>query len=171
MTDELFKLLRFWQFDEVFGDKEPGVEAGGCVFDHFRTGTCAKEDADGRVVAGGHLGVAVVGDVGVELAEVFVAEFVVFEFYDDVAMEDAVVEDEVGKVVAVVDDDAFLAGFEAEAIAEFEEKFLQVVDERLFKVGFFDGVFCFESEEFKGERVFYDVGRLRVVVLKSSDEF
>ena len=124
MTDELFKLLRFWQFDEVFGDKELGVEAGGCVFDHFRTGTCAKEDADGRVVAGGHLGVAVVGDVGVELAEVFVAEFVVFEFYDDVAMEDAVVEDEVGKVVAVVNDDAFLAGLKTEAIAEFEEEFL-----------------------------------------------
>lgn len=124
MTDELFKLLRFWQFDEVFGDKEPGVEAGGCVFDHFRTGTCAKEDADGRVVAGGHLGVAVVGDVGVELAEVFVAEFVVFEFYDDVAMEDAVVEDEVGKVVAVVNNDAFLAGLKTEAIAEFEEEFL-----------------------------------------------
>lgn len=52
------------------------------------------------------------------------AEFVVFEFYDDVAMEDAMVEDEIGKVVAVVDDDAFLTGFETEAIAEFEEKFL-----------------------------------------------
>ena len=121
---ELVELLGLGQFYEVFGDKELGVEAGGCVFDHFRTGTCAKEDADGRVVAGGHLGVAVVGDVGVELAEVFVAEFVVFEFYDDVAMEDAVVEDEVGKVVAVVNDDAFLAGLKTEAIAEFEEEFL-----------------------------------------------
>ena len=121
---EFGELLGLGQFYEVFGDKELGVEAGGCVFDHFRTGTCAKEDADGRVVAGGHLGVAVVGDVGVELAEVFVAEFVVFEFYDDVAMEDAVVEDEVGKVVAVVNDDAFLAGLKTEAIAEFEEVFL-----------------------------------------------
>ncbi len=121
---EFGELLGLGQFYEVFGDKELGVEAGGCVFDHFRTGTCAKEDADGRVVAGGHLGVAVVGDVGVELAEVFVAEFVVFEFYDDVAMEDAVVEDEVGKVVAVVNDDAFLAGLKTEAIAEFEEEFL-----------------------------------------------
>ncbi len=121
---EFGELLGLGQFYEVFGDKELGVEAGGCVFDHFRTGTCAKEDADGRVVAGGHLGVAVVGDVGVELAEVFVAEFVVFEFYDDVAMEDAVVEDEVGKVVAVVNNDAFLAGLNTEAIAEFEEEFL-----------------------------------------------
>lgn len=121
---EFGELLGLGQFYEVFGDKELGVEAGGCVFDHFRTGTCAKEDADGRVVAGGHLGVAVVGDVGVELAEVFVAEFVVFEFYDDVAMEDAVVEDEVGKVVAIVNDDAFLAGLKTEAIAEFEEEFL-----------------------------------------------
>ncbi len=121
---EFGELLGLGQFYEVFGDKELGVEAGGCVFDHFRTGTCAKEDADGRVVAGGHLGVAVVGDVGVELAEVFVAEFVVFEFYDDVAMEDAVVEDEVGKVVAVVNNDAFLAGLKTEAIAEFEEEFL-----------------------------------------------
>ena len=89
---EFGELLGLGQFYEVFGDKELGVEAGGCVFDHFRTGTCAKEDADGRVVAGGHLGVAVVGD-------------------------------EVGKVVAVVNDDAFLAGLKTEAIAEFEEEF------------------------------------------------
>jgi hypothetical protein len=116
---EFGELLGLGQFNEVFGDKELGVKAGGCVFDHFRAGACAKEDADGRVVAGGHLGVAVVGDIGVELAEVFVAEFVVFEFYDDVAMEDAMVEDEIGKVVTVVDDDAFLASFETEAIAEF----------------------------------------------------
>ena len=103
---EFGELLGLGQFNEVFGDKELGVKAGGCVFDHFRAGACAKEDADGRVVAGGHLGVAVVGDIGVELAEVFVAE-------------DAMVEDEIGKVVTVVDDDAFLASFETEAIAEF----------------------------------------------------
>ena len=53
---EFGELLGLGQFYEVFGDKELGVEAGGCVFDHFRTGTCAKEDADGRVVAGGPSG-------------------------------------------------------------------------------------------------------------------
>ena len=46
-----------------------------------------------------------------------------------------------------------------------------MVDECLFKIGFFDGVFCFESEEFKGKGVFYDVGRLRVFVLKCDNEF
>ena len=47
------------------------------------------------------------------------AEFVVFEFYDDVAIGGCMVEDEIGKVVTVVDDDAFLAGFETEALAQF----------------------------------------------------
>ena len=46
-----------------------------------------------------------------------------------------------------------------------------MVDECLFKTGFFDGVFCFESEKLKSKGVFYDVGRLRVVVLDPSNEF
>lgn len=33
---EFGELLGLGQFYEVFGDKELGVEAGGCVFDHFR---------------------------------------------------------------------------------------------------------------------------------------
>lgn len=76
---EFGELLGLGQFDEVLGDKELGVEAGGCVFDHFGAGACAKEDADGRVVAGGHLGVAVAGDAGVELAEVFADAPVAFD--------------------------------------------------------------------------------------------
>ena len=57
------------------------------------------------------------------------AEFVVFKLYDDVTMEDAVVEYEVGKVVAVVNNDAFLPGLKTKAESEFEKEFLQVVDE------------------------------------------
>ena len=54
----------------------------------------------------------------------FVTEFIVFEFYDNVTMEDAVVEHEIGKIVAVIDNDAFLPGLKTEAIAKFKEKFL-----------------------------------------------
>lgn len=46
-----------------------------------------------------------------------------------------------------------------------------MVDECLFKISFFDGVFCFESEEFKGKGVFYDVGRLRIAVLDPGNKF
>jgi len=60
-----------------------------------------------RLVARGHLVFFVVGDVGVELAEVLVAEGIGLEFHEDVALEHAVVEDEIDEEVFVADEDAF----------------------------------------------------------------
>ena len=38
-----------------------------------------------------------------------------------------------------------------------------MVDERLFEIAFFDGVFSLQTEEFKGEGMFYKVSRLRIL--------
>lgn len=122
--NEFCQLFRLRQFNEIFGNKELCIEIGRSVFDHLWACVCAKQDSDGRIVTGGHLSVAKIGNVSIELAEMFVTEFIVFEFYDNVTMEDAVVEHEIGKIVAVIDNDAFLPGLKTEAIAKFKEKFL-----------------------------------------------
>ncbi len=46
----------------------------------------AEEDADGWLVARGHLVLFVIGDVGIELAEVLVAEGICLELDQDMAL-------------------------------------------------------------------------------------
>ena len=55
----------------------------------------------------------VVGDIGVELAEVLMAESLGFQFHKDMALEYTVIEDEIHEEMFVADEDAFLLGFEA----------------------------------------------------------
>lgn len=119
------------------------------VLHHLLSLACAEEDADWRVVAGAHLVLAVMRDVCVELSEVLVREFLVLQFYDYAAMQDAVIKHEVGIIILVVNDNAFLAGFEAEALAEFEDELLQVTDKRILQVVLVNHVLSLESKKLK----------------------
>ena len=71
---------------------------------------------------------------GVNLARIAMFEGADFEVDEQVAAEEAVVEDEVDVVVLVADGDALLPGLEAEAGAEFEQEGLQVIEESCFEV-------------------------------------
>ena len=62
-------------------------------------------------------------------------ELVEFQVDQDVAAQEAVVEDEVEEVVVVVEGEALLPGLEEEAFAEFEEEVLEMVDDGGFEVG------------------------------------
>lgn len=83
------------------------------------------------------------------LPGVTVLEGAGLEIDEQVAAEDAVVEDEVEVVVLVAHRDAFLAGLEAEAGAEFEKEGLEVVEQRLLQVGFEIMGFLGEPGEFE----------------------
>jgi len=76
---------------------------------------------------------------GLHLARVGSGEFTHFEINQDVAPEQAVVENEVNAIMGVVEGEAFLSCFEAEAAAHFEEKFLEMIDYSLFEIGFYIG--------------------------------
>lgn len=102
------------------------VHAGEGVFYHLLALSSTEQDANGRVVAGAHLVLAVMRNVCVELSEVLMRELLVLQLYDDTAMQNAVVEHKVVIIVLVVNDNALLAGLEAEALAEFEDELLQV---------------------------------------------
>jgi hypothetical protein len=83
---------------------------------------------------------AVVADVGVELAEVFVAEFVDLELYQHVALEHAVVEDEVHEKRLTADEQTLLARLKAEPMAEFQQKGFKLGDQGRFQLGLWQDV-------------------------------
>ena len=127
--------------EELIGDVSEGELDKGFVL------AGAEEDADGWLVAGCHFVLFVVGDVGIELAEVFVAEGLGFQFNEDVALEHAVVKHEIDEEVFASNEDAFLPGFEAEAVTHFQEKLLKAIKQRVFEVGLAHGLLGAEAEE------------------------
>jgi energy-converting hydrogenase Eha subunit G len=76
----------------------------------------------------------VISDVGVELAEVLVLEGIGLEFYEDVALEDAVIEVEIDEEVFIANENALLPGLEADAVAQLEEEILKAVEQGIFEV-------------------------------------
>ena len=132
-----------------FGNEEAVVHVGDGVFDQGVVFLRAEQESHGRIVSIGHHVFAIPGHVGVELAEVFVGEFVHFELDEDMAFQDTMVENQIHKPSGLSDDDALLPGFEAKAVTELHQEFMQVVQESSFEVGFADGLTGFESKEFE----------------------
>ena len=125
LLQEALDVLFAGQFELVLGDEELVVHAGQGVFDEGVVFLRAEQKADGRVVAVGHHVLAVPAHVGVELADVLVAELLDFQIDQHMALEDAVIEDEIDEAVGVADEDALLAGLETEAVAQFEQEILR----------------------------------------------
>ena len=69
------------------------------------------------------------------------------------ALENAVVEDQVHDTVSAADEDALLAGFKAETVPEFEQESLQPVEQRLLDIGFAQHLVRLEPEELEDIRV------------------
>ena len=96
----------------------------------------AKEDADGRLIALGHHAGFEIVEVVIHLAGVAVFEGADFQIEQHMAAEPAVIENEVHVIVLVAEGHPELAGFETKAGAEFEEEFLQVVEQGRFQIIF-----------------------------------
>lgn len=94
--------------EAVFADKEVLRESFGGIPDSGFTVIGTKQQTNRRVVVCLHHLVFVVVHIEVELRGVFVAEAVNLEVDDDVAFQDAVVEDEVGLEIVLVDEYTFL---------------------------------------------------------------
>ena len=74
------------------------------------------------LVVGSHFVGAVVAKVGIELAQVFVAECVYLQFHQHVTLEHAVVEHEVHEEGIFPYEDTLLPRLEAEAVPEFQKE-------------------------------------------------
>ena len=108
-----------------------------------------EDDADGRVVALVHLLAGLVVDVHLHLSDVLMGEIARFEVDKDEAFQNIVIEHEVDMKVPPVEVDVLLPCDEGEAAPKFQEKFLQVVDERLLKVGFVKTRALLHTQKFK----------------------
>ena len=89
---QLYQFFPTWQLQLVAGDEERVIHAGEGVFHEGVVLTRTKQQAHGRIVALGHLVLAVPVDVGVELPQVLVLELIDLQLDQDVALEDTVVE-------------------------------------------------------------------------------
>jgi len=74
--------------------------------------------------------------VKVHLAGVAVAEWTGFEVEQNMTTQMAMVENEINVIMLVTDSNAALPGLEEKARAEFEEEFLQVVEQGRFEIAF-----------------------------------
>ena len=79
---------------------------------------CAQQDAHRRVVAFRHHVLAVPTYIGVQLADVLVAECGDFQLHQNMAFENAVIEHKVDEVVTVADENALLPRLETEAVPQ-----------------------------------------------------
>ena len=102
----------------IFGNKEPIVHAGEGVFGEGVVFLCAEQESDGRVVTLDHHMPSIPSNVGIELADVLVGERLELEVEQDMAFQDAVIEDEVYEAMCVADEDALLPSLETKAVAQ-----------------------------------------------------
>ena len=163
LSDEAFHFLFFGQLDGIAGNEDFVAQITEGELDEDVIFAGAEEDADGRLVARGHLVFFVVGDVGVELAQVLVAKGIGLEFHQDVALEDAVVEDEIDEEMFVADEDALLPRLEAEAVAQLEEEILKTIQQGIFEVGLGHDIPGTQAEELEDVGIADDVGWLERV--------
>ena len=141
----------------VFGGEDIGVRWQG-EFDEGVVFAVAEDDADGGEFVGQfHVAVEVV-HIHLHLAEVLMGELVALEVDEDVAAEQAVVEDEVDEEVVIVEGEALLAGLEEEALPEFEEEGFQLVDDGGLQILFGIVRLLGEAEELQDERVLDEIG-------------
>jgi hypothetical protein len=96
--------------------------------------------------------------VNLHLPEVLVGEFVALEIDENIAAQEAVVENEVDAKVVVVEGEAFLAGFEEKAFPEFEQEGFQLANDGGFEVIFRVAGMVGKTEEFEHKRIFNKVG-------------
>ncbi len=132
--DEGLQVLGLGEGDEIARDEEFLVQPGGGVADPGLVFVRAEDESDGRLIARGLHVVLPVVQIKIHLPGVAMFEGADFEVDEQMAAEEAVVEDEVDVVVLFADGDALLPGLEAEAGAEFEQEGLQVIEESCFEV-------------------------------------
>lgn len=141
------------------------------IFNHFLASMGTEKNAYRWVIPFVHLVLFIIGDVGIELSKVFMLELVVFQFNDDTAMQNSVVEDKVGKIVFVIDNHTFLLVLKAEAFAKFKQEFMQMVYQCILQVTFCYYVFGVQPQELERKWLTNSEGRSICFRFKSAQQF
>lgn len=115
------------QFEKIFRDKQPVVDIGHGIFDESMVLAGAKKNADRRLISLGYFVDAIIADISIQLAEVFVSELIHLEFDQHMAFEHAMIKHEVDEEGLAADEQPFLRRFEAETVAKFKQESLQLL--------------------------------------------
>ena len=83
------------------------------------------------------------------------AKRLIFQFNDHTAMQDAIVENKIGIVVFIVNNNSFLTGFKAESFTHFQQKLLKVIHQGLFQITFFNRKSIIQAKKLQSQRLSY----------------
>ena len=93
--------------------------------------------------------------------------FIVFQFYNHIAMQYPIIKHQICKIVLIIDNHSFLTGHEGEAVAKLDDELFQMSYKTVFKAAF--AVHSRQSCELqKVWALEYQVGRKHIVVAQRS---
>lgn len=120
----------------------------GVTYEHVAlVGT--EQDADRWIVTFVHLLTGVVVDIHLHLANVLMGEIFCFEIDQNETFQNVVVKHEVDVEMSAFDIEMFLPSDERKTSAKFKQKLLQMIDERLFEIGFIEMLVLRQIEKFQ----------------------
>lgn len=142
------------QMPAIGGGDDARLAFGQSEFDDGVVFVGAEQNADGRVFIRRGFHSLVIIAIHLHLSDVLMRQFSEFEVDEREAPQGAMVKREVNVEVVAIDGDAFLTSDEEEIASEFQEKFLQMVDDGLFQIFFLEVLRLFEVEKFQDHWVF-----------------
>ena len=94
-----------------------------------------------------HFIFSIIANISVQLADMFVPELIVLQFHNNIAMEQAVVKNQIRKVVFAVYYDAFLTSLKTETFTHFQQELLQMSYYRFFNIVLCNDIFCLKAKK------------------------
>lgn len=76
-----------------------------------------------------------------------------FQFHQDIAFENAVIENQVDEIMGVADQAALLPRLETEVVTQLNEAIAQLAQELIFEMGFAHGLLRFQARKLEHIRV------------------
>ena len=154
------QLFAVGQIKLIFLHKKLAVHLIGCIFHQQFILVFGENNADGWIVAFDVFLVGKVAHIHIHLADVVVLYLINLEVYQHEAAQNAVIKNQINFVVGVVDRYTILAANKGEALAQFQQKLLQVIAQHRFKVGFRNFVRFGNFQKLKHIRLAQQVSRL-----------
>ena len=128
---------------------------------HAVVGT--QQQADGWVVVRLHHFVLVVVHVEVQLRGILVAKTIYLQIDNDVALQDAVVENKVGLEIVLINENSLLTRLKAEAAPHLQQEGLKVIQYIRFQLCFRIDFLRLYPQEFKCHRIMKNVARSQLL--------
>jgi hypothetical protein len=106
----------------------------------------------GGFIALRHHVLSVPAHVGIELANVLMAEFFEFQFNQHMALENTMIENKVHEIMAIPDENTFLTCLKTEPMAQLQQKRLKFIQKLLFQMRLAHDFLWLEPQEGKAGR-------------------